>query len=153
MKIPEITEAQWKEQVALTLKYAPVSLPKEWRLIELPPDHPLRGLRIYSRKGGLQVMFSVDNLEGDNKTWIHVSLSREHTLPNYEDMCIVKSLFIGDECQAIQILPKKSEWINIHPNVCIFGVVSRGMDSRCLVNTKQSKRRNHETWRSCWSNA
>jgi hypothetical protein len=117
MKIPEITKEQWEEQKALTIKYAPMSLPKEWRLIELPQGHPLEGLRIYSRKGGLQVLFSADNMEGDGKTWLHVSLSRETKLPSYEDMCIVKSLFVGDERVAIQILPTRKDWININPTV------------------------------------
>jgi hypothetical protein len=115
MKIPRITKAQYEEQLALTLKYAPVSLPTGWALINLPPGHPLEGLRVYARKGGLKVLFSVDNLHGDGKTWIHVSMSKEFHLPTYDDMCSVKSIFIGDDRQALQIFPKKSEWINIHP--------------------------------------
>jgi hypothetical protein len=63
---------------------------------------------------GLLVIEST-NKEQDGKTWKHVSMSRKSRLPTYDDMKIVKQQFIGDDHSAIQIFPRKTEHVNIHP--------------------------------------
>lgn len=52
--------------------------------------------------------------ELDGRTWLHVSLSRRSRLPSYEDMALVKRIFIGDDKTAYQIFAKKSQHVNIH---------------------------------------
>lgn len=54
--------------------------------------------------------------EQDGKLWLHVSLSRKSKLPSYDDIKIVKSVFIGDNNEAIQVFPKQENHVNIHPN-------------------------------------
>ena len=48
-------------------------------------------------------------------TWVHVSMSRVDKIPSYEDMALVKKLFIGRKWDAIQVFPRESEHVNIHP--------------------------------------
>lgn len=55
------------------------------------------------------------SVEEDNELWIHVSLSHRNRLPTYEEMKVVKSIFIGNEQDAIQIFPRLSNHVNIHP--------------------------------------
>lgn len=49
------------------------------------------------------------------RRWLHVSLARPSRLPSWADVKEVKAAFIGDDLQAIQVLPKASEYVNRHP--------------------------------------
>lgn len=81
--------------------------------------------RMYVRKDGLQVIEGrFDDFPGDDREWLHVSMSYPDKLPSYEDMKHVKAVFIGDAYTAYQIFPPKDRHVNIHPNclhlwVCI----------------------------------
>ena len=50
--------------------------------------------------------------------WEHVSVSprKKHITPSWDDMCRLKDIFFYDEEVAIQIHPKKSEYVNNMPN-------------------------------------
>ena len=63
---------------------------------------------------GLTVLIT-GQVETDGSRWIHVSVSRRSRLPSWEDLKLVKCLFIGIEKKAIQILPAESEYVNFHP--------------------------------------
>jgi len=49
----------------------------------------------------------------DEEGWEHVSVQLYHKLPTWEEMCEVKEIFWEDEEEAVQIHPKKSEYINM----------------------------------------
>jgi len=66
----------------------------------------------YIHRGGLRVCVEVEMNESDR--WIHVSLSRPDRIPTYNDLKLVKELFIGADRKAIQILPSRSEHYNLH---------------------------------------
>ena len=48
--------------------------------------------------------------------WEHVSVSTERHPPNWEEMCYVKGLFWEDEEVVMQLHPRKSDYVNCHPN-------------------------------------
>lgn len=54
----------------------------------------------------------------DEDGWEHVSVSpyNESVTPSWDDMCQVKDIFFDDEEIAIQIHPKKSEYVNAMKN-------------------------------------
>lgn len=59
---------------------------------------------------------------GDDDGWEHVSVSvRRSTnkgrMPNWYEMCQVKSIFWDDEDCVIQFHPPKSVYVNTHPGV------------------------------------
>lgn len=88
-------------------------LPRGWtRLLpafELPePDAQL----VFGRNDGLLVVVDCSE-KADGKFWTHVSMSHKHKLPSYEDMCEVKSRFIGDDRRAIQVFAPTREHVNI----------------------------------------
>ena len=68
------------------------------------------------KMGGLSVM-AHDGIGGDVDGWEHVSVSRPDRVPTWEEMCLVKDVFWGEEEVVIQIHPKKSEYVNRHPYV------------------------------------
>lgn len=51
----------------------------------------------------------------DGLGWEHVSVSLPNRCPNWEEMCIIKSLFWDPEEAVMQIHPKDSEYVNNHP--------------------------------------
>ena len=86
-------------------------LPANWS--EVPS--PMLGARAFISNSRLRVLASIDHAQ-DGSLWYHISLSRQGTLPSYDDMVKVKSLFIGDEREAIQVFPPRSRHVNDHPN-------------------------------------
>lgn len=48
--------------------------------------------------------------------WEHVSVSLKGRIPRWQEMCYIKDLFWGDEEVVIQYHPRKSEYVNLHPN-------------------------------------
>lgn len=69
----------------------------------------------YVNKGqGLVVMTSIATKDDGHKV-LHVSLSRRSRLPDWNDVKRVKDAFIGEDKEAYHVLPKKADYINIHP--------------------------------------
>lgn len=48
--------------------------------------------------------------------WEHVSISHKHKIPSWKTMCLLKEMFFHDDEVVMQLHPKKSEYINNHPN-------------------------------------
>jgi hypothetical protein len=71
----------------------------------------------YRSMDGLMVIMSKD-IEQDGKEWTHLSFSRKNRMPSYNDMVLVKAVFIGSDKDAIMVLPRKSKHVNIH-NFCL----------------------------------
>lgn len=86
------------------------SIPKGWEVTETRVD----GFAWYSIEKMMAVIASLYR-ERDGKVWLHVSVSRTNRLPSHSDLKYVKRHWIGEDKQAIQIFPKKTEHINIHP--------------------------------------
>lgn len=90
---------------------APTVLPPGWK------RHDDERIGLHYRSGdGLLVIFSAAE-ERDGKRWIHVSASRSGRLPGWQDMRKVKDIFIGANRLAVQVFPRKDEYVNIHPFV------------------------------------
>lgn len=85
-----------------------------WEYVSSWPED---GAIYANRTLGLKVIVS-QGKEADGREWVHASLSRRSRMPTYEDMALVKRLFIGEEKKAIQIFPPGSEHVNIH-NFCL----------------------------------
>ena len=107
----QISEAEFKRSCQLTIKYAPTVLPINWHQLK----SPIFGVNSYTNNKDLIVLFSVADIHGDGRIWVHVSASYKDKLPSYNDLCTVKRIFIGDNRKALQIFPIKSDHVNIHP--------------------------------------
>lgn len=71
------------------------------------------GAHAWQHPNGLRVVISLDELDRD-ELWLHLSVSRSDRLPSWEDLKFVKDALIGRNHEAIQVLPKDSEYVNIH---------------------------------------
>lgn len=68
----------------------------------------------YQTLNGLFVIQS-EAVEADGNVWLHTSFSRKSRMPTYEDMAMVKRIFIGDGQKAVMVFPDKAHHVNIHP--------------------------------------
>ena len=59
--------------------------------------------------------------------WEHVSVSIEHRIPNWEEMCFVKDLFWEEEETVAQYHPRRSAYVNCHPH-CLHLWKPMGME-------------------------
>lgn len=119
--VPKCTEEEFQDTLLQTNLAAP-ACPKGWSDISLaafPAGHKLHGVKVYRRIGDqLQVMLTASHWPGDDRVWLHVSLSRRSRMPSYEDVADVKRLFVGEDRKAFQVFPAKQFHVNIH-NFCL----------------------------------
>lgn len=84
------------------------------------PFEPFGAFLVLGPCGRKMLMIVSDGMDPDPKLhgWEHVSVSVEgNHPPNWQEMCWVKDKFWNDEETVLQFHPKKSEYVNIHPNV------------------------------------
>lgn len=80
-----------------------------------PAKHVASGLWLIPFKHEtLQVISTLDN----GRAHVSVVVKGKKRTPTWEEMCFVKECFWEDEEEAIQIHPKKSEYVNYH-NYCL----------------------------------
>jgi len=119
-----------EEARSAALKGAKRSVPPEWRqpmarrrsqwtairnpmlsIADRPKECvPGEALLHYS---GLQVIESTDTLS-DGRRYMHLSISHPDRYPTWEELIMTKEYFLEDEDEAVQILPRKSQYVNVH---------------------------------------
>lgn len=73
------------------------------------------------------LILATDGLAGDeidfdglDARWEHVSISARNgskvRTPNWKEMCHIKDLFWDEEDVVMQLHPRKSEYVNMHPH-------------------------------------
>lgn len=50
----------------------------------------------------------------DGGGWDHVSVSRESSLPTWDEMCVIKNLFFRGDEVVMQLHPAKANYVNCH---------------------------------------
>lgn len=64
----------------------------------------------YFKVGALRIISS-----GSDYRWEHVSVSCANRCPTWEEMATVKTYFWSDDETVLQLHPKRSAHINLHP--------------------------------------
>ena len=96
-----------------------MKLPEKYRarFSDIPALAPFDLFILPPRIGSRQLM-CIASREG---TWDHVSVhardGNKQRTPTWDEMAYVKSMFWDDEEEAIQYHPRRSEYVNLHPNV------------------------------------
>ena len=69
--------------------------------------------------------------------WEYVSVSPKHkfNVPTWNDMCVLKDVFFGDEEEVYQIHPPKSQYVNLVDN-CLHLWKPIGIDLNKLVQER-----------------
>lgn len=71
------------------------------------------GLRWQHYLYPLTVISSV-SVEGDDRRWLHVSLAHQKRMPSYDEIKLVKEMFIGRDKYAAMIFPPVDKFVNLH---------------------------------------
>ncbi len=76
---------------------------------------PVPGAVAYKGQHGIQVIESTDNTPkwGNLK---HVSISKIDKYPSWDEILSVKLELFGDRKDAVMIIPKRENYVNIHNN-------------------------------------
>jgi hypothetical protein len=72
---------------------------------------------VFAPGGTRLCIISSDGSLPEEKGWEHVSVSAKKRTPTWEEMCFVKDAFWSEEEIVFQLHPKRSEYVNNHPNV------------------------------------
>lgn len=91
-------------------------IPKNWEVIK---DHPC-GWMI--RRIELTVMASVAMYGEELDLYLHLSFSRQRRDPTYQDMALVRKLFVKPDQKALMIFPALTDHVNIHAHCLHFYV-------------------------------
>lgn len=110
---------------------------KAWMLDELPRVVPAGWMIVGERPDGfayanrlLELMAILSAEEHDDgRRWLHLSCSHARRLPKWRELVEVKELFLGVERYAYQVVPARSRYVNIHPNVLHLFAVVGGAES------------------------
>ena len=71
------------------------------------------GAAFTNKVSGLRVITSAAR-EADGKRWLHVSCSHADRIPEYEELKLVKEVFIGRDRKAIQVFASEKEHVNLN---------------------------------------
>ncbi len=93
-----------------------------WKM--LPPcaelvDMIMMGLAPGTRqwvKGNIRVLFSPEEDHGGGEKWSHLSISLSHRYPTWDEILDARYTFFPDTQEVVQVLPPKSEYVNMHRN-------------------------------------
>jgi len=99
-------------------------VPEKYRITTGPmasdPGYGNNGMFAFQKRG---VDFLFVAIASDGLGWEHVSVHlqsvsnvRKTYTPNWDDMCEIKNIFWDAEDIVLQYHPKKSEYVNNHPN-------------------------------------
>lgn len=83
----------------------------EFGRLSSTPEHGNNGMFMFPVYGGQLLRCIASDGEG----WEHVSASFEDRCPTWEEMCVVKKIFWGEDTCVVQFHPPKSEYVNHHP--------------------------------------
>jgi hypothetical protein len=99
------------DRTAAELSWEPPAAPRGWYV----DDRRLDGARYYCPSRKLIAIVSI-SVESDGRRWLHMSLSHWNRVPTWGELRDAKQLFLGD-VYAYQVLPPKSQYVNINPKV------------------------------------
>ena len=71
-------------------------------------------VEIFKTDTEIGIIKSIDNTPKWGKLK-HISISRQDRYPDWREILILKEYFFGD-IDCMMILPKKKNYVNIHPN-------------------------------------
>lgn len=99
--------------------------PRDWWIIQ-----PWGFGYALQHRNGLRAIIDCSQ-KSDDRWWVHVSVSRATRTPSHEDMCLVKTAFLGDR-YAYAVYPPRSQYVNIHQHCLHLWALVSEDDGRAL---------------------
>lgn len=96
----------------LVAGWSPPAAPPLWQQVDRTPD----GAKYLHTVRTQSVIVSAA-VEMDGRLWVHFSTAFPRRLPSWDEFVRTKEQFLGTDVKAIQVIPPRSEYVNIHPYV------------------------------------
>ena len=96
-------------------RYLPQILGNGWEKIRESGD----GAQ-YKNRMTHQTLIVSGATELDGKRWVHLSTAFPDRLPTWGELVEIKEWVLGFEAKAIQVIPPRSQHVNIHPYMLHF---------------------------------
>lgn len=117
--VEQMSEPAAREVERRMDELTPRVLPAEWR-----QTMDAANARAFTSRDGLKVISEVERIDGEH--WLHVSCSRrDKRIPTWHDMKRVKSLFVGHQRKAVQVLPAEEQYVNIWEVLHMYAPLDR----------------------------
>jgi hypothetical protein len=84
--------------------------PQGWHIV-MPWGDGLKWERLIGQK--ITVIEDI-SVKEDGKNWLHVSVAKPNrSIPTYDDLQVVRKLFIGEDRECYQVFPTKDRYVNL----------------------------------------
>lgn len=107
-----MNEPAWKRAAKYSLPLTGKKLPPGW--VKRMGGHGMLDGAWDNPKRMLRVLASIAPY-GDDRVWLHLSISHRKRMPTYEELVYMKRHWAGENRKCIMVLPPKDEHVNIHP--------------------------------------
>jgi hypothetical protein len=97
--------------LAIPVNLLPERLPQHWLYKQ---SRSIPESKFWTGPKGLIVQVGLAQ-ESDERCWLHVSVSTLKRMPTYEELKLVRRLFIADRLMAFELHPPKAQHVNFHP--------------------------------------
>lgn len=97
-------------EIDFSKTYSGLEAPDGWHRVEPWGD----GL-VWERLTGQNIQVIEDiTTKSDGRKWLHVSVSKpNHKMPTYDDLQLVRVLFVGEHRECYQVFPTKERYVNL----------------------------------------
>ncbi|OLD63931.1 MAG: hypothetical protein AUF65_00860 [Chloroflexi bacterium 13_1_20CM_50_12] len=92
--------------------------PRDFHIIE----HHADGLAWERLVGERITVIESVAVRSDGKRWLQVSVAKpnKHKMPTYDDVQLMRKLFIGEDRESYMVFPPKDRYVNINPVLHLF---------------------------------
>jgi hypothetical protein len=109
--------ARMEDVAAATAALRPSNLHLQANVREHERYENVRSYWVRLDKVKLLVLLSAECVDGE--LWAHLSVSAQEPkrIPTWRELTWCKNYFLGEHRKAVQVLPARAEYVNIHPHV------------------------------------
>jgi hypothetical protein len=117
MRNTEIKVSEWDN----TKTWSGLPAPKGWSIIERHGD----GVKWQRLQGEAITVIESSRVESDGRLWLHVSVAKPNRkTPSYDDIQMLRRLFIGEDRESYMIFPTKDRYVDINPVLHLWTCLS-----------------------------
>jgi hypothetical protein len=105
-------DPSWKRAMQYSLPLTGEKLPPGW--VQVMGGPGMTDGMWDNHKRLLRVGASIA-LYGDDRVWLHLSISHRRRMPTYDELTYLKRHWAGEDRKCIMVFAPKDEHVNIHP--------------------------------------
>lgn len=118
-----MTNNQAKTTEIITNKtWSGLPAPANWHIVDRQHD----GIKWQRLNGEALTVIESSRVESDGRLWLHVSVAKPNRkTPTYDDIQMLRKLFIGEDRECYHIFPTKDRYVDINPVLHLWSCLSQ----------------------------